>query len=204
MFVATTQRTVVADDTGERRDCLDQRWSVFLRKCGLHCLAIPNDLASAIEIVGAAPVAGVLLTGGNDLAKYGGDAPERDEVERALVGWAGENGLPVLGVCRGMQVIQDIYGVALEPVEGHVASTQINIVEGVRQTVNSYHRWGARSSTSPLEIWAIAEDGVVKAIRNRRRKIFAMMWHPERLDPFVERDLALFRSVFDRSAEAAS
>ena len=48
----------------------------------------------------------MVLTGGNDLAALGGDAPERDATENALLDAAESRRLPVIGVCRGMQVIQ--------------------------------------------------------------------------------------------------
>jgi putative glutamine amidotransferase len=44
-------------------------------------------------------VGGIVLTGGNDLTAYGGDAPDRDATETALLDFAERRNLPVLGVC---------------------------------------------------------------------------------------------------------
>jgi gamma-glutamyl-gamma-aminobutyrate hydrolase PuuD len=143
-----------------------------------------------------ANVAGVLLTGGNDLAALGGDAPERDAVESALLEFAEQRGLPVLGVCRGMQVIQNRFGVALCPVEGHVAHKQVVCIDGVPREVNSFHHYAAFESHPSLEPWAVAEDGVVKAIRHTNQPITGIMWHPERIAPFSLADLQLVRSIF--------
>jgi gamma-glutamyl-gamma-aminobutyrate hydrolase PuuD len=195
-LIAVSQGVTVVASRGERRDFLDQAWTRLLAACGLTALPAPTDVDTALALCAAAPIAGVLLTGGNNLAAYGGDAPERDATEAALIDMAQEKALPVLGVCRGMQVIQHRYGIPLQPVEGHVARSQINLIEGERVEVNSYHNFGATQTRAPLEPWAFAEDGVVKAVRHPGERIIGVMWHPERLDPFAARDIELFRRFF--------
>jgi len=195
-LVAITQRVAIVTEYGERRDCLDQAWPRFLAACGLAPLALPNVLEVALELCAGAAASGLVLTGGNDLAACGGDAPERDAVEFALLDWAERRGLPVLGVCRGMQVIQQRFGIGLHRVERHVARRQVIRIEGEPREVNSFHHFAARESRPPLDVWAVADDGVVKAIRHSAQPITGIMWHPERLSPFSPADVALFRKVF--------
>jgi gamma-glutamyl-gamma-aminobutyrate hydrolase PuuD len=194
--VAVTQRVSVVPDYGERRDCLDQAWTKFLAACGLLPVLLPNVTEAALALCDRAGIGGLLLTGGNDLAALGGDAPERDAVENALLDLAERRGLPVLGICRGMQVIQWRFGVPLRRVEGHVAQHQVVHIDGERHEVNSYHRFAAFDSRPPLEVWAVADDGVVKAIRHSVEPVTGIMWHPERSAPFSAADVALFRQVF--------
>jgi len=194
--VAVTQRVSVVPEYGERRDCLDQAWPRFLAACGLMPLALPNVIDVALALCAGADVTGLVFTGGNDLAEWGGDAPERDAVENALLGWAERRGLPVLGVCRGMQVIQRRFATELRRVEGHVAQRQVIQVDGEPREVNSYHHFAAFDSRPPLEVWAVAADGVVKAIRHSAQPITGIMWHPERCAPFSPADVVLFRRVF--------
>jgi N5-(cytidine 5'-diphosphoramidyl)-L-glutamine hydrolase len=194
--VAITQRVSIVTPSGERRDCLDQAWPRFLAACGLMPLALPNVIEVATALYTGADVAGLVLTGGNDLAALDGDAPERDAVEHALLDLAERRGLPVLGVCRGMQLIQQRFAIPLHRIEGHVAGQQLISVNGEPMEVNSYHHFGAYESRPPLDVWAVAPDGVVKAIRHSSRAITAIMWHPERRTPFSPADLALFREVF--------
>jgi gamma-glutamyl-gamma-aminobutyrate hydrolase PuuD len=194
--VAITQRVTVIPEYGERRDCLDQAWPRFIAACGLLPLALPNVPEVALAMCREADLAGLVLTGGNDLAALGGDAPERDATENALMDAAEARGLPILGVCRGMQLIQQRCAVPLLRVQGHVTPRQIIHIDGVPTTVNSYHRFAARESRSHLEVWAVAADGVVKAIRHMARPTTGIMWHPERNMPFAADDLALFRRVF--------
>ena len=45
--------------------------------------------------------------------------------------------------------------------------------------------------------WAIADDGVIEAVRHERRRMIGVMWHPERCEPFAADDVALFSRFFD-------
>jgi putative glutamine amidotransferase len=183
--IAITQRVAVVPQYGERRDCLDQAWARFVAACGLLPLALPNVPDVALSLFQNADVAGLLLTGGNDLASLGGDAPERDATENALLDAAEARGL------------QQRHAIPLVRVEGHVTPSQIIEINREPMDVNSYHRFAARESRPPLEVWAVAADGVVKAIRHAARPITGIMWHPERNMPFSGADIALFRSVFE-------
>ena len=194
--VGVTQRVEIVPDYGERRDCLDQAWTKFLISCDLLPVLLPNVVEAALALCEKSGVAGLVLTGGNDLAALGGDAPERDETENALLDFAERQALPVLGVCRGMQVIQQRVGNPLRRVEGHVAQRQVIRINNEPAEVNSYHHFGAFESQPPLDVWAVADDGVVKAIRHSAKPITGIMWHPERCSPFRAADVELFRQVF--------
>jgi len=195
-LIAVSQRVAVVPPHDERRDCLDQAWAAFLGACGITPLPVPNDVDAARTLVAAAPIRGILLTGGNDLVDYGGDAPERDAVEAVLLDAAEERDLPMLGVCRGMQVIQHRFGIKLKRVAGHVAPHQVIAMDGRQIGVNSYHNFGTTETAPPLDAWAVAEDGVIKAVRHRHRKMVGIMWHPERIAPVAGRDVDLFQQFF--------
>jgi putative glutamine amidotransferase len=193
--VAVTQRVTISSH-GERRDCLDQAWPRFIAACGLLPINAPNvpDVALALSEAQA-----VVLTGGNDLVALGGDAPERDATEAALLDFAEARRLPVLGICRGMQLIQHRHAVPLRRVEGHVARSQCIRIDGKPAEVNSFHHFGAVETRDPLQVWAISDDGVIKAVRHASKPITGIMWHPERTVPFSSSDIALFRAIFEVS-----
>lgn len=195
--VALSQRVEIVAARAERRDSLDQRWASFLERCGIVPVLVPNNPQALPRLLHDLPVTGVVLTGGGDLVEYGGNAPERDATESELLRHALERGLPVMGVCRGMQAIQHFFGVPLAAVQGHVAA-QISItVDGRREAVNSYHDFGARSTVPELEVWAVADDGVIKAVRHRQHRVEGIMWHPERFAPaFRDADVDRFRRLF--------
>ncbi|GAB1644047.1 gamma-glutamyl-gamma-aminobutyrate hydrolase family protein [Krasilnikovia sp. MM14-A1259] len=192
--VGITQRLLPPDEFGERRSALDVRWPRLLARCGLAAVPLPPDETLAVAVAEAASVAGLLLSGGEDLARYGGPAPERDAAERALLDWALRTGRPVLGVCRGMQVVVDRFGGVLHPVDGHVAARHEVAVDGRSRMVTCYHRWAARAVPDPCTVTARRGD-VVEAVRLTGTRVHGIMWHPEREDPPDEADLAMIRSV---------
>jgi putative glutamine amidotransferase len=197
--VAITQR-VSAMDYGERRDSLDQRWAALLGAAGLCPCAMPNDAPSAAALFAAVKPAGLLLTGGNSLTAYGGGAPERDSCEARLLAIAYEQGLPVLGICRGMQVLLAESGGSFVAVSNHVMPRQDVILDTGSRTVNSYHDWGCYEVPAEWQVFGRSEDGVVKAIRHRRRPVIGIMWHPERIGPFAADDVELLRLHFGKGS----
>jgi N5-(cytidine 5'-diphosphoramidyl)-L-glutamine hydrolase len=198
-LLGITQRVMVETTSNERRDCLDQGWIKFIGWCGFLPVLLPNQMQIAASLCNNLPLAGVVLTGGNDLVALGGDAPERDETETALLNFAEKRSLPLLGVCRGMQLIQHRFNIPLTQVNGHITPCQTIRIEGKPVQVNSYHKFGTTETHSSFDVWAIAEDGTIKGIRDRHRKIVGVMWHPERTCPFSLRDRELFIGLFGGS-----
>lgn len=193
--ILVTQRVDEIGDYAERRDALDQRWVELILQAGLQPVLVPNSRRWLDAFLAREGFEGLLLTGGNSLVGCGGTAPERDEVEKQLLHFALEHNVPVLGVCRGMQVIMDHYGAELVPVKGHVAAEKVIDIDGKATVVNSYHDWGSTAAPKELEAWARTTDGVIKAVRHRSLPVCGIMWHPERLSPFRDDDIALLQSV---------
>ncbi len=193
-----SQRVAVEAAIGERRDALDQRWASLLEAAGFLLVPVPNHAAGVEALAEATGAVGVVLTGGNDIAALGGDVPERDSAEAALLAWGRRNHRPVLGVCRGMQFLLSTFGAVQGPVHGHVAVrhplTLPDRAEGFE--VNSYHAFGAMTLPSSLIAAATAADGVVEAFYHADEPIAGVMWHPEREAPYRQSDLNLLRRFF--------
>ena len=198
-FVAMSQRVDIILEYGERRDSLDQNWINFLSACNLSPLLIPNNKSSAEKILASTSLNGIVLTGGNDLTAYGGDAPERDETENLILQYALEKKIPLLGICRGMQVIQHFYGIKLTQVQGHLETKHDLMIDGNLIRVNSYHNFGATETKNPLEAWATSEDGVIEAVRHSFASVTGVMWHPERNKNFGKHDISLVKRLFDNN-----
>lgn len=195
-LIGVTQRVEVVRDYGERRDSLDQKWIEFLNECNLIPVLLPNNLEVAKNIIDSFKLEGILFTGGNSLVKYEGNAQERDGVEKFCMEFSIKNNLPVLGVCRGMQFIQDYFGLNLKRVNGHITKTQKITFNNNEETVNSFHNWGCRETNDKLIVTGTSEDGVIKAVKHIEYSILGVMWHPERIYPFSKRDVKLFKDFF--------
>lgn len=152
---------------------------------------------------------GVVLTGGADIepSRYGHEntdsttEPERDDVEFVLLETALADELPVLGICRGFQLInvhaggtlhQDIPGHARYDVAPSTPVHDLSIASGSLardlfgdgHRVNSLHHQAAADIGAGLTVTAWAEDGTPEAIERRDATVLALQWHPEmmRLD----------------------
>ena len=204
-----TQR-VDASSHGERRDALDQAWSAFADALGSMLVPLPNlSLQNASEAAFAEWFAAyspdaVIFSGGNTPRIPGATspepdwAPERDSFETLLLTFLPQHDIPILGVCRGMQMINLHYGGTLVPVKNHVAERHsVHSSDGLAlpQTVNSFHNYGIQSDNLGRDLKAVtwAADGTVEAFLHRTLPVAGVMWHPERERPFVEHDIRFIK-----------
>lgn len=194
--IGITQRVDIIDKIGERRDSISQEWVSFLKECGYLPIFLPNDVDTALILAKELEIDGILLTGGNHLFSYGGDAKERDDTEKALIDYGISKGIGILGVCRGMQVLLHYFGQKLVPVQNHIGKIH-RLQSG--QEVNSYHSFGAVECELPLIAKEICEDGVIEKIAHQSiPNLCGIMWHPERYQPFRIEDIQLVKGVFER------
>lgn len=195
-LILYTQRVEIVKEYGERRDCADQRIPSFLSVCGYCPVPVSNVPKLVIEIAEKLCPDGIFFTGGNSLTKFGGEAPERDRAERLLVEWAVSHGVPIFGICRGMQFLADYFGGNIVPIEGHAGTR--HAVTGVisRKSVNSYHNFAMLELPKGLEALARAEDGTVEAFRHEDYPVMAVGWHPEREAPYLNSDIQMVQQVF--------
>lgn len=194
--IVFTQRVEVVEAYEERRDCADQEIAKLLSQCGYLPIPVPNvpDLVSPfMESVGPE---GLLLTGGNDLCKYGGKAPERDETEYRLLEYGISHKLPIYGFCRGMQLIADYFGCGLKPVENHVRTNHILNGDCQGEQVNSYHCMAVKEIRKPLIATSWSEDGSIESMKHESLAVLATMWHPERTHPYSPHDLYRIKAIF--------
>lgn len=195
-FILVTQREFTLS-TGETRDSLEQGWFEFFDKAKLLPLILPNNLALAKKMISQIEVAGILLTGGDDIKSLSGSYSKREELEDFLIKFSLKQKLPIIAVCRGMQKIQDYFKVPLKRISGHVLEKQKILINSKSCVVNSFHKFGTKENNEKeLEVFAIADDGIIKAIKHKKHKIFGIMWHPERMNPMRADDINFFAKIF--------
>lgn len=179
MFIAMTQRLVESSHK-EVRECLASEWGEFFARHLASYLPLP--LAYHIPFAQYAPfVRGVILSGGNDLALFCDDelSHKRDSYERAVLEYCVGHRVPVLGVCRGAQMIAQYFFCEIAPLQGHIGEHSID-VQGRSYQVNSFHNYCVRSISSELKPIALASDASIEAFRHMELPIFGVMWHIER------------------------
>jgi len=178
---------------------------------------------------------GIVLPGGADVAPQAyGEEPipdlnvveaPRDRTELMLARWAFADDLPVLGICRGQQVLnvalsgslwQDLRHQGVTSVEHSDAdgrartalmhrvrldpdSRLAQLIDETEIQVNSLHHQAIKTIAPQLRVTGKSDDGVIEAIESPdRRFLIAVQWHPEEID-----DLPWVRRLFQGFARAA-
>ena len=192
-----------------------------VERAGGRALLVPPDDEGIEEVLDA--VDGLVFSGGGDLTPetYGAEAdpatkvtnPERDRGELALLTAALERDLPVLAICRGVQVLNVVRGGEivqhLPDVLGHgehravvgewsehpVRVDPSSRLEEVHGSVKSHHHQGLGRIGEGLREVAWAEDGVVEAVEDPEKPfVVGVLWHPEAGED---------QRLFDQLVEAA-
>ncbi|GAA3140168.1 gamma-glutamyl-gamma-aminobutyrate hydrolase family protein [Streptomyces rectiviolaceus] len=170
---------------------------------GLTAMLPPDDPSYADEVV--ARLDGVVIAGGPDVepVRYGSErgertgppARERDAWELALIEAALASGTPLLGICRGMQLLNvALGGTLVQHMEGHVeavgvfgthevkpvAGTLYSSIAPVASAVPTYHHQAVDRLGRDLIVSAHAEDGTVEAVELPSGAwVLGVQWHPE-------------------------
>ena len=219
--VGISLRVIESVTYPETRDAISHDWIRFLAGHGVVPVLIPNSLPNLRVFLEGLDVCGFLLTSGNNIGLLPDEedldiddaSVPRDETERALIAFAVEQHLSVLGVCRGMQLLNVHFGGRLvrnldevsERRNSHVASNhEIEIVDAEWRrrlrtkavTTNSFHRQGVTLATlsSQLRPFAVGAKGVVEGLYHPDLPITGIQWHPERSGSASEVDDIVLRS----------
>jgi len=212
---------------------------------------VSNNYLNAIENAGGVPlflpvsedmedvkpyldmIDGIIFSGGegvgpinfdeNPLKAISNINPSRDNFELALFQEAYNMDMPILGICRGAQLInvalggnlyQDIFS-QIPNCHGHMPSGMqvydlfhlidieensklFNIFETTELEVNSFHHQGIKDIGKDLKVTATAKDGVIEGIESLSRKFLTgVQWHPEDLVLKHNEFLKLFKAFID-------
>lgn len=192
------------------------------RAGGLAAMLPPDDPDRAAETV--ARLDGLVIAGGPDVdpARYGARrsprtgpaAPERDAWELALIGAALRARTPLLGICRGMQLLNvALGGTLVQHLDGHAEQVgvfgthAVEAVPGSRYAgivpevceVPAYHHQAVERLGEGLVVSAYAKDAVVEAVEMPsvagRGWVLGVQWHPEMGD-----DVRVMRALVEAAA----
>lgn len=206
MKIGLTQRQMWSATRLEQGSGYASEWNGWIEHFspGSTPIPIPNVRERIVEWLEALCPDLVILTGGED---FGSD-PDRDDTEMQLLSHCAGK-VPVLGVCRGAQVLNTWAGGVCTPTTDGVhagGSHEISVTSLVpsseqilhmAQRVNTFHnikipRLGLAGDFQPLAAHA---DGSVEAFGDSSRRLLGVMWHPERAEEGTWDSTAWIRST---------
>jgi putative glutamine amidotransferase len=183
-----------------------QRYSTALVRAGAQPVILP-PVVDGLDLIPAAldRIDGVVLHGGGDVdpRRYGevpaseelfGIVPDHDEFELAVLADALERGVPVLAICRGLQLLNVAMGGTLHqhlgtddhwhrthPIDVEPASLLARALGTTRpQACHSVHHQAIKDLGAGLRVVASADDGVIEAVElDTPGWMVAVQWHPE-------------------------
>ena len=184
-----------------------------LRAGGIPCIIPPhNDMECLGDLLDG--LDGIIFSGGGDpnpllfgeepIRELHGITPERDVQELLLVRMAYDRQIPMLGICKGIQMInaalggtlyQDIYvqidGTRIkhsQEQDRRYPSHSVSIMPesilrklfGERLAVNSFHHQACKDVAPCLKVSAMSPDGVIEVVEsNEYKSVLGVQWHPE-------------------------
>lgn len=134
-------------------------------------------------------VSAIVLSGGQDF----GTSILRDKTEIYLIQYALEKKIPLIGICRGMQVINIFFNGTLKKIKKHVNKKNkiFNEKNKFLKAIRCFHRNGIKKLGKGLKSKYFSKDGEIEAFEGKNKKILGIMWHPERNRVFSKFDINL-------------
>ncbi|MBR1851882.1 MAG: gamma-glutamyl-gamma-aminobutyrate hydrolase family protein [Lachnospiraceae bacterium] len=190
---------------GRRETARNENYYAAVEACGAQTVT----LITSEDIKLAAYVDGIVLPGGVDLnpalyhekntASENIDE-ELDKLEFAVIREAVERKIPILGICRGHQILNVYFGGSLiqnvercdihtwTGKEDRVHATEVKrgsflyeIYGAEKIAVNSAHHQAVKELGAGLEAVQFSQDGIIEAVHHVELPIYAVQWHPERM-----------------------
>ena len=205
--IGITLRVENIEKYNENRDAISQEWTSFIEKFDGIPIFIPNTLSNTKSFLDELNLDGIILSGGDNF----GENKNRDETEIESIKFGITEKIPILGICRGMQVLNNFFGgsIVISDKKEHVGvKHEISIVDkeierlySVKKiNVNSYHNNLILKPNLGQELKIFAKsisDDTIEGFMHESLPIFGVMWHPER-EENSEEELKLMK-IFQRT-----
>lgn len=229
--------SVIVDEAGSfagyKRAYVNKDYVDAVVRAGGVPLIIPFSTDKEVIISQAQLIDGLILSGGHDINPYnygqepsqkiGEIFPERDTYEMILLEESKKRNIPILGICRGFQLINVAAGGTLYQdlslIPGNILkhnqvsnptlkthkveikeNSFISSIFGKETMVNSFHHQVINKVANDFIVVAKASDGVVEAIEHKTYKfLVAVQWHPEMLAVNCEKARELFSKFVEEA-----
>ena len=177
---------------------LDLDWYNYANKLKFNL--IPLGYKTELAFLKKIKIHGIIFSGGNSLNKFEKKKENllRDEFEIKLFNYFKKKNIPILGVCRGMQLISDLNNIKLFKTKNHVTKGHIIKLDNNKiMNVNSYHTFLIKENSKNFKTFAQnKKDNSVEAMKHKKNKILCIMFHPERTSKDQDKVDKIFKEFF--------
>ena len=145
----------------------------------------------------------LVLSGGNDLYKIKKKKSNylRNEIDKKYVQHAIKRNIAILGICYGAQFLSNMFGGELVKTKNHVKTIHDIYFKNTEYSkkkklkVNSFHNFAIINKKNKIVEIAKAKDNTLEFFKIQNKKIFGIMWHPERNVRFKNCDLYILKKL---------
>jgi len=181
------------------KDQLDTKVVNFIMSLNYTPVAISNGIKNPKNFLKKINFRAIILTGGADFGLY----PKRDKLESYLIKYAIHKKIPLLGICRGMQMINKHFRGNLNTIKGHVRKRhQVRDVNTKKKfVVNSYHNFSVdekKLHKALTPVHRCTKDNSIESFVHSKHKLFGIMWHPEREKKFRSLEKNIIKKFFKK------
>lgn len=198
-------RIGISANRKDGQTCLAETYIQSVIQAGGAPVVIPATTDLRVLTAVVQDLDGILMSGGGDINPlFVGEEPLpalqdvdtlRDRYDLLLIRLASNRQIPLMGICRGHQMLnavfggtlyQDIYSQADTDVIKHSqkmareeASHTVHLEDGCVIAVNSFHHQAVKDVAPEFVQTAVAPDGINEGMRHPEKSVFSVQWHPE-------------------------
>ena len=167
-------------------DFIDHYWLNYFEKKNINYYLVPNKKKLSQKKIEEINL--LIIPGGNDVSNSLNTSKIRNIIETNLIKICFKKKIPILGICRGAQLLNKSFGGKIKKVKKHmrtrhnISFVNKEIVKKKLLNVNSFHNDGIKKNdlSKAFKMLASDMDDNVEMFISKDKKMIGTMWHPER------------------------
>ena len=167
-------------------DFIDHYWLDYFEKKNINYYLVPNKKKLSKKKIKEINL--LIIPGGNDVSNVLKTSKIRNIIEKNLIKICFKKKIPILGICRGAQLLNKSFGGKISKIKKHMRTrhniffTNREIIKKNFLNVNSFHNDGIKKNdlSKSFKVLASDKNKNIEMFISTNKKIIGTMWHPER------------------------